>query len=203
MKGIRHRKKITNGIIRIIASANETKVKAYLDELKEFREIADKIPETDQNKYQKYFEKHMTREINLLRIEFRKIEMHFRELLHRTNKRAAKFEERLSDKRLPKDMIHFYQKEFLNILKPKYILEQVADNYKKYIEVVNITKEEFSEWFFLGRIDFVKQLLKPYIVEDSSSNKKEEIWIYKLHQKGLTLDRKKKMYERVGLKINK
>jgi len=201
MKGIKHRKKIINGIIRIIASANETKVETYLDELREFREIADKIPEADQNKYQVYFEKHITHEINLLRIEYRKIEMHYRDLLHRTNKRAATFEERLSEKGLPKDMVHFYQKEFLNILKPKFIMEQIADNYKKYIDVVNITKEEFSEWFFLGRIDFVKQLLKPYIVVDDSSKKKEEIWIYKLHQQELTLDRKKKMYERVGLKI--
>jgi hypothetical protein len=198
MKGIKHRKKITNGIKKIILSANTTKVKDLFDQLKEFQELAVKIPEQDQENYEKYFDKHMKHELNLLRIEYKKIEMSYKDTLFRTDKRAVKFENNLADKTLSNDMRNFYEKEYLNILKPMYYLEQMLENYRKYLDVLHLVMDEFSEWFFLGRIDYVKQLLHPYIISDEST-KNKEIWVYKKYEKELTLERKQKMYKRAGL----
>jgi hypothetical protein len=198
LKGIKHRKKITNGIKDIIQSANAVKIDNFFDTLKEFRELAAKIPEQEQENYEMYVEKHFKHEFNLLRIEYKKIEMNYKDTLFRTDKRAVKFETNLADKNLNKDMRDFYRKEYLNILKPMYYLEQMLENYRKYQEVLKLTMEEFSEWFFLGRIDFLKQLLQPFIVIDDS-RKGREIWIYKKYEKELTKERKQKMYKRAQM----
>ena len=95
----------------------------------------------------------------------------------------------------------FYQKEYLNILKPLFYIEQVYENFQKYLEVIKIVQEEFNEWFFLGNIDFMKKLLQPYIVVDDSSRREKEIWIYKRYEKELTDERKKKMFDRAGLLV--
>lgn len=200
MKGIKYRNKINNAIKTIISLANSDKVSSLFDALKEFQQLAEKIPDQEQENYVKYFSKHFNHEMRLLSIEQRKIEMNYREVIFRTDQQSAKFQERLTDESLNRDMRQFYHKEYLNILKPKYIIEQVLENFRKYLEVLNFIKEEFNEWFFLGRIDFLKQLLKPYIVYDDS-RKKKEIWIYKKYEKELTPERKQKMYENAGMKI--
>lgn len=170
------------------------------DTLKEFQQLAVKISDNEQENYEKYFSKHFNHELRLLGIELRKIEMNYREVVFRTDQQSTKFNERLADKSLNRDMREFYHKEYLNILKPKYTIEQVLENFRKYLDVLNLVRDEFTEWFFLGRIDFVKQILKPYIVTDDSK-KKKEIWIYKKFEKKLTPERMKKMYENAGLKL--
>lgn len=204
MDNIKFKSKIVKGIKKIILSANTDSTVSLFNELKEFQELAKKIPESEQEKYEKYFEKYMIHEINLLKIEFRKIDMNYQEIVFKTNQQTLKFENLLADKELNQDMRSFYQKEYLNILKPQFIMEQVRENFEKYLNVVDMVKEEFNEWFFLGRIDFLKQLLKPYIVEASTTNKKkEEIWVYKKYAKEITPERKIAMYKKVGLKLKK
>lgn len=200
MKGIKYRSKITKAIKTIISTALADKISLLFDALEEFQQLAIKIPDNEQEKYEKYFSKYFNHELRLLDIEQRKIEMNYREVVFRTDQQSVKFNERLADKSLKRDMREFYHKEYLNILKPKYTIEQVLENFRKYLEVLNFVKEEFNEWFFLGRIDFLKQLLKPYIVSDDSK-KKKEIWIYKKFEKKLTPERMQKMYENAGLKL--
>ena len=201
MKGIKHRSKIQKGIKNIISSAFTDEVSDLFKEIKDFQELAEKILEQDQEKYKKYFEKYMIHETNLLKIEYRKIEMNYKDSMFRTNKRAEVFEKKLADPNLNQDMDHFYRREYLNILKPVYVIEQVLENYGKYLEVLRITMEEFSEWFFLKRADFLKQLLQPFIVKNETSRKERETWIYKKYAKQITSNRRMKMYKRVGLKI--
>ncbi|MBN1330001.1 MAG: hypothetical protein JXA54_11060 [Candidatus Heimdallarchaeota archaeon] len=204
MDKIKFKNQIVKGIKRIIISANNDSAEPFFDEIKEFQELARKIPENEQEKYEKYFEKYMIHEINLLKIDFRKIDMNYQEIVLKTNQQSLKFENLLANKELNQDMRNFYQREYLNILKPQFIMEQVRENYEKYLEVVRLVKEEFTEWFFLGRIDFLKQLLKPYISEMNAGNKKkEEIWIYKKYAKELTPERITAMYKKAGLKVKK
>lgn len=201
MSKIKNSKKIRKFIKEIISEAVSSSISDLFKVLKEFHELAEKIPQKEQENYERYFDKYMTHEINLVRIELRKIEMNYKESIHRTNKRAEKFDRELANKSLAQEMRTFYQKEYLNILKPMFYIEQVYENFQKYLEVIKIVQEEFSEWFFLGNIDFVKQLLQPYIVVDDSSRREKEIWIYKKYEKELTDGRKKKMLDRAGLLV--
>lgn len=200
MKRIKHRTKFQKFIKEIISSATSEKTTPFFLNLENFQQLAEKILEQEQDDYEHYFLKYMNHELNLLRIELKKIELNYKEIVFKTSQQILKFENRLSDETLKKDMREFYQKEFLNILKPQYIIEQVLENYKKYLEVLELTKEEFKEWFFLGRIDFLKQLLQPYIVKEDNKSK-NEIWIYKKYEKELTQERKQKMFQKVGLNI--
>lgn len=200
MSKIKNSKKIRKFIKEIISETFTISVSPLFKLLKEFHELAEKIPQKEQENYERYFDRYMTHEINLVRIELKKIEMSYKESIHKTNKRAEKFETRLADKELAQEMRVFYQKEYLNILKPMYYIEQVFENFKKYLEVIRVIQEEFNEWFFLGRIDFLKQLLKPYIITDDSSRREKEIWIYKRYEKELTKERQEKMLQRAGLK---
>ena len=202
MKRIKHSSKIRSFIKEIIEKAKMDKIEFFFSEIEEFQQLTTKIPEQDQENYVKYFTKYMDHELNLLRIELKKIELNYKEVIFRTDQQSIKFDNRLADKELQTDMRNFYKKEYLNILKPQYILEQVLDNFKKYLEVLRITRDEFSEWFFLGRIDYLKQLLKPYFVEEGT-RKKKEIWIYKRYEKELTLEKKQRMYQRAGLIVKK
>lgn len=201
---IKFKNQIVKGIKKIIVSANSESIEPLFNEIKEFQELAKKIPETEQEKYEKYFDKYMIHEINLLKIEFRKIDMNYQEIVFKTNQQSIKFENHLANKELNQDMRSFYKKEYLNILKPQFIIEQVRENFEKYLEVVELIKEEFNEWFFLGRVDFLRQLLQLYIFEMSTaSKKKEEIWIYKKYAKELTPERITAMYKKAGLKLKK
>jgi len=201
MSKIKNSKKIRKFIKEIITEAVSSSISDLFKVLKEFHELAEKIPQKEQENYERYFDKYMTHEINLVRIELRKIEMNYKESIHRTNKRAEKFDRKLAKESLAQEMRSFYQKEFLNILKPMFYIEQVYENFQKYLEVIKIVQEEFNEWFFLGNIDFVKKLLQPYIVVDDSSRREKEIWIYKKYEKELTDGRKKKMLDRAGLLV--
>jgi len=201
MKSLKFKNKIRKFTKEIITEALSSNISALFKVLKKFHELAEKIPQKEQENYERYFNKYMTHEINLVRIELKKIEMNYKESVHRTNKRAEKFERELANKELAQEMRTFYQKEYLNILKPLFYIEQVFENFQKYLEVIKKIQDEFNEWFFLGNIDFVKQLLQPYIVVDDSSRREKEIWIYKKYQKELTDERKKKMFDRAGLLV--
>ena len=202
MKKVKHRNKVRSFIKDIIEKAREEKTNPFFSELKDFQQLAEKIPEQEQDDYEKYFSKYFDHEMNLLRIEQKKIEMNYKEVIFRTDKQAIKFEQRISDPNVKVDMRNFYKKEYLNILKPQYIIAQVLENFNNYLEVLRITRDEFNEWFFLGRIDYLEQLLAPYISEDSK-RKKKEIWIYKKYEKDLTAERKERMYKRAGLLAKK
>lgn len=199
MQRVKFGKKVRKFITEIIPIAYTKDISIYFEEIEGFQKLAQKIPDQEQEKYEQYFAKHMTHQINLVQINFRKIEMKYRESVHRTSKQSEKFNSLLADPKLKQHMRTFYQKEYLKILNPMYFLEQLKENYSKYIEVLEITQNEFSEWFFLGRIDFLKQLLQPYIVENKSSSKEKEIWIYRKHAQELIPERKKRMYEQAGL----
>ena len=200
MKGVKYGKQMKKFIKQIKFVALNESVDSFFKELKDFQEeLAAKIPEQEQEKYQKYFDRYMIHELNLVRIELRKIEFNYKESVHRTSKQIEKFNSKLADPNLRKDMREFYQEEYLNILKPMYTIEQILENFRKYFDVLKTTHEEFSEWFFLGRIDFLKQLLQPFIVVDEKSKKEKEIWIYKKYSKKMTADRVKRMYQQVGL----
>ncbi|MGC9781162.1 MAG: hypothetical protein HZR80_18110 [Candidatus Heimdallarchaeota archaeon] len=198
MKGIKHGNKIRKFCKTVISFAYSDSVSSFFQEIKNFQKLAEKI--TEQAKYEKYFSRHMTHELNLIRIELKKIELNYKDSIHRTSRKIEEFEAKLADKELNQDMKDFYRKEYLNILKPMFFIEQVNENFKKYYEVLMKIKDEFNEWFFLGRVDFLKQILKPYIVSDDSSSKDREIWIYKKYAKELTKERKERMYQKVGLK---
>ncbi|MBD3190316.1 MAG: hypothetical protein GF308_06715 [Candidatus Heimdallarchaeota archaeon] len=200
MMKIRLKRKTEKKIKGIIESAKAEKVSKLFKSLTNSHELLEKIPESEQESYEEYFTEQMNRELELLRIELKKIEVNYKEVIYKTKLQEAKFKERLSEKGLDQEMREFYLQEYLNILKPEYTLEQILENFQKYLEVLTIIKDEFHEWFFLGRLDYLKQLLKQYIVNDGSP-KKREIWIYKKNEKELTLTRKKKMYKRVGLKF--
>ncbi|MCK5298453.1 MAG: hypothetical protein KAJ76_06075 [Candidatus Heimdallarchaeota archaeon] len=201
MAKIKNSKKIRKFIKEIITEAVSSSVSDLFEVLKEFHELAEDIPKKEQENYERYFDKYMTHEINLVRIELRKIEFNYKESMHRTNKRAEKFDRELANESLAQEMRVFYQKEYLNILKPMFYIEQVYENFQKYLEVIKVIQEEFNEWFFLGNLDFMKKLLQPYIVVDDSSRREKEIWIYKRYQKELTDERKKKMFDRAGLLV--
>ncbi|MBK5112115.1 MAG: hypothetical protein JJE41_00695 [Candidatus Heimdallarchaeota archaeon] len=201
MSKIKNSKKIRKHIKEIITETFTESVSSLFKVLEEFHELAEDIPQKEQENYERYFDKYMTHEINLVRIELKKIEMNYKESVFRTDKRAEKFERELANESLAQEMRVFYQKEFLNILKPLFYIEQVYENFTKYLEVIKAIQEEFNEWFFLGNIDFVKQLLQPYIVLDESSRREKEIWIFKKYEKELTDERKKKMFDRAGLLV--
>ncbi|NPE10010.1 MAG: hypothetical protein GNW80_17150 [Asgard group archaeon] len=201
MAKIKNSKKIRKFIKEIITEAVSSSVSDLFRVLKEFHELAENIPQKEQENYKRYFDKYMTHEINLVRIELRKIEFNYKESMLKTNKRAEKFDRELAKESLAQEMRTFYQKEFLNILKPMFYIEQVYENFQKYLEVINVIQEEFNEWFFLGNIDFMKKLLQPYIVVDDTSRREKEIWIYKRYEKELTDERKKKMFDRAGLLV--
>ena len=201
MAKIKNSKKIRKFIKEIITEAVSSSVSDLFEVLKEFHELAEDIPKKEQENYERYFDKYMTHEINLVRIELRKIEFNYKESMHRTNKRAEKFDRELANESLAQEMRIFYQKEYLNILKPMFYIEQVYENFQKYLEVVKVIQEEFNEWFFLGNLDFMKKLLQPYIVVDDSSRREKEIWIYKRYEKELTDERKKKLFDRAGLLV--
>jgi hypothetical protein len=201
MSKIKNSKKIRKLIKEIITETFTESVSSLFKVLEEFHELAEDIPQKEQENYERYFDKYMTHEINLVRIELKKIEMNYKESVFKTDKRAEKFERELSNESLAQEMRVFYQKEFLNILKPMFYIEQVYENFTKYLEVLKAIQEEFNEWFFLGNIDFVKQLLQPYIVLDESSRREKEIWVYKKYEKELTDERKKKMFDKAGLLV--
>lgn len=201
MSKIKNSKKIRKHIKKIISEAISSSISDLFKVLEDFHELAEKIPQKEQENYERYFDKYMTHEINLVRIELRKIEFNYKESMLKTNKRAEKFDRELAKESLAQEMRTFYQKEYLNILKPLFYIEQIYENFQKYLEVIKIVQEEFKEWFFLGRIDFLKQLLQPYIVVDDSSRREKEIWIYKKYEKELTDERKKKMFDRAGLLV--
>lgn len=201
MAKIKNSKKIRKFIKEIITEAVSSSVSDLFEVLKEFHELAEDIPKKEQENYERYFDKYMTHEINLVRIELRKIEFNYKESMHRTNKRAEKFDRELANESLAQEMRVFYQKEYLNILKPMFYIEQVYENFQKYLEVIKVIQEEFNEWFFLGNLDFMKKLLQPYIVVDDSSRREKEIWIYKRYEKELTDERKKKLFDRAGLLV--
>lgn len=196
MKRIKHSNKIKKFIKNIIPLTYKEDVETFIDSLNDFRKIATDIPEKEQAEYEKYFKKNMSHELNLLRIEYKKIEYSYKESVLRTDKQAEKFITRLADRELTKDMRIFFQKEYLNILKPKFYIEQVKENYEHYLEVLNILLEEFNEWFFLDNVNFIHQLLQPFIRKDTTG---KEIWIYKRYEKEITDERKERMLKIAGL----
>ncbi|MHA1739845.1 MAG: hypothetical protein ACTSXA_15890 [Candidatus Heimdallarchaeota archaeon] len=196
MKGVKHKNKIKKYIKELMREAYAGSVGSFFKTIVEFQKLATKVSESDQENYEKYFRRYFTHEINLARIEFKKLEMTYKDTVHRTDKRAAQFEAKLADPELVQDMKTFYQKEYLNILKPMYYIEQVVENFRHYMLILDITRDEFSEWFFLGRIDYFKELLSTYIVKDESS-KNKEIWLYEKYKQKLTEERKEKMIARV------
>ncbi|MHA1308694.1 MAG: hypothetical protein ACTSQN_15490 [Candidatus Heimdallarchaeota archaeon] len=196
MKGVKHKNKIKKYIKELMREAYAGSVGSFFKTIKAFQKLAEKVSEPDQEKYEKYFRRYITHEINLARIEFKKLELTYNDSVYRTGKRAAQFEERLADPELIQDMKEFYQKEYLNILKPMYYIEQVVENFRQYMLILDITRDEFKEWFFLGRIDYLKELLSKYIVIDESG-KKKEIWLYEKYRQKLTEERKEKMLARV------
>jgi hypothetical protein len=202
MVGLLARKKMQKAIKELIAKARAKRVKELFSSLEDFRKTAEKISEDEQEEYTKYFTKYFDHELRLLNIEGRKIEMNYKEIIFRTDQQASKFNERLAQPDLDKSMRNFYRKEYLNILKPQYVIAQVLDNFRKYIEVLKIIEEEFSEWFFLGRLDYLKELLQPYIVM-SEEKKQKEIWIYKKYEKELEIERKEEMFKRAGISLKK
>lgn len=199
MKRVKHGKKIRKFITEIISLTLTKDVSTYLEEINDFHQLARKIPEEEHEAFEQYFDKHMTHQVNLVQIHLRKIDMKYKDTVHRTSKQSVKFNSLLADPKLKQGMRAFYQKEYLKILNPMYFLEQLKDNFSRYIEVLEITQDEFSEWFFLGRFEYLKQLLQPYIVENDSKSKETEIWIYKKYAQELTVERKKKMYKQAGL----
>ncbi len=199
MQRVKFGKKVRKFISEIIPITYTKDISTYFEEIEEFGKLAKKIPDQEQEKYEQYFAKHMTHQINLVQINFRKIEMKYRDCVHRTSKQSAKFNSLFADPKLKQHMRIFYQQEYLKILNPMYFLEQLKENYSKYLEVLEITQAEFSEWFFLGRLDYLKQVLQPYIVENKHSAKEKEIWIYRKHTQELTPARKKKMFEKAGV----
>lgn len=199
MKSLNLKNKIVKFVKQIIVSANSENVSMLFKNLKEFQGLASSIAEKEQEYYKKYFEKNMTHEINLLRIDYKKIEFGYKESVIKTDKMIENFEAKLADKSIKQDMRVFYQKEYLNNLKPMYVMEQMQENFKHYLEVLNLIQEEFDEWFFLGRLDFLKQLLQPYIVSEESTGKEKEIWTYKKYEKGLTKERMERMYKQTKL----
>lgn len=196
MKGIKHKNKINKFIKQLFKDAYAGTVTSFFKTILEFQKLAEKISEKDQENYNRYFKRYMVHEMNLARIEFKKLEFTYKDSVFRTDKRAEQFESKLADPELVQDMKEFYQKEYLKILKPMYFIEQVVENFKQYLQILEITKDEFSEWFFLGRIDYLKELLSTYIVPDESS-KNKEIWIYTKFKQKLTPERKEKMLARV------
>lgn len=196
MKGVKHKNKINKYVKELMKEAYAGTVSSFFGILVEFQKLAAKISDSDQENYEKYFRRYITHEINLARIEFKKLELTYKDSVHRTDKRAAQFEEKLADPKLVQDMKEFYQKEYLNILKPMYYIEQVVENFRQYMLILDITRDEFSEWFFLGRIDYLKELLSTYIVKDES-NEKKEIWLYEKYKQKLTQERIEKMLARV------
>ncbi len=196
MKGVKHKNKINKYIKELMREAYAGSVGSFFKTIVEFQKLAAKVSESNQKNYEKYFKRYFTHEINLARIEFKKLEMTYKDTVHRTDKRATQFEEKLADPKLVLDMKNFYQKEYLNILKPMYYIEQVVENFRHYMLILDITQDEFSEWFFLGRIDYLKELLSTYIVKDESS-KNKEIWLYEKYKQKLTDERKEKMIARV------
>ena len=194
----KHQRKLKKLIRAIVISARSEQVSTLLDTLEESKKLATEIPEPEQEEYEEFFTKVMTQELNLLTIDVRKLTLNYEELLFKTKQQAAKFQERLADKSLDQSMREFYHKEFLNILKPKYILDQVIENYKEFLEVLKIIKDEFNDWFFLGRIDFIKQLLQPHIVLDTQNS--TEIWLYKKNENALTPERNEEMYKEASKK---
>lgn len=197
MNRIKHGNKIKKFIKNIIPIAYKENVETFIHNLNDFRKIAVDVPETLHEDYVKYFKKYMSHELSLLRIEYKKIEYSYKESVLLTDKQSEKFITRLSDRELSKDMRIFYQKEHMNILKPKFYLEQIKENYEHYLEVLNIFTEEFNEWFFLDNVNFLHQLLQPFIRKDSSG---KEIWIYKKYEKEITDERKEKILKIAGLK---
>jgi hypothetical protein len=171
-------------------------VSGFFKTITEFQKLAQKVPEEYQENYEKYFRRIMTHEMNLARIEFKKLEMTYKDSIFRTDKKAEEFEAKLADPDLVPDMKQFYLKEYLNILKPMYFIEQVVENFTQYMLLLEITRDEFSEWFFLGRTDYLKGLLSSYIVPDEA-RKGKEIWLYEKYKKTLTQERKEKMLSRV------
>ncbi len=199
MQRVKFGKKIRKFIAEILPITYTKDVSTFFEEIEEFSKLTKKIPEKEQENYKQYFSKHMTHQVNLVQIELRKINMKYRESVHRTGKQIEKFNSLLADPKLNSGMRTFYQSEFLKILKPMHFLEQLAENFRKFIEVLEITQDEFSEWFFLGRSDYLKELLQPFIVTDDSKSKKKEIWVYRKYAQELTDERKKKLYEKAGL----
>jgi len=200
MKRLKYQKKVQKGIKDLIVKANAILVEDFFSSLKELQQLALKIPQTEQEAYEKLFTRQMTHELNLLRIEYKKIEFRYKEVLFNTNKEITKFERLLADSSLTKDMRQFYQKEYLKVLEPLYYLEQMKENFETFLKVLRITTEEFTEWFFLGRFDFLKQLLQPFIVMDDKT-KGKEIWLYKRYAKELQPSRKQRMFKKAGLKV--
>jgi hypothetical protein len=196
MKGVKHKNKIKKYTKELMREAYAGSVGSFFKVITEFQKLAAKVSESDQENYERYFRRYFTHEINLARIEFKKLELTYKDSVHRTDKRAMQFEEKLADPELVQDMKEFYQKEYLNILKPMYYIEQVVENFRQYMIILDITRDEFSEWFFLGRIDYLKELLSTYIVSDDSS-KSKEIWLYEKYKQKLTPERKEKMLARV------
>ena len=203
MKRVKQGKKVRKFITEIIQTTLTKDVSAFFKEIEEFQEITRKISDEEHAAYEQYFNKHMTHQINLVQIELRKIEMKYRESVHRTSKQIEKFSGLLADPNLKQHMRVFYQEEFMKILAPMYHLEQLKENFSQYLDVLEKTQEEFSEWFFLARSDYLKQILQPYIVEQKTRSKTREIWIYQKHAQELTESRKKKIYETAGVSPKK
>ena len=199
MKKVKHGKKLRKFITEIIPITLKKDVSTYFKELEQMHELAQKIPDEEHGAYEQYFEKHMNHQINLVEIELRKIDMKYRESVNRTSRQIEKFTGLLANPNLKQHMRTFYQEEYLKILGPMYHLEQLKENFGLYLEVLQKTMEEFAEWFFLGRFDFLKQLLEPYISELKDHSKIREIWIYQKNSQKLTEHRKKRMYETVGI----
>ena len=198
MVRFRHRSKIKKIIEEIIKTVrDEAEVSKLLKVINEAKELAVKVSEAEQNEYAEYFEKYMNHKIRLLDIEQRKIELNYKEVIFRTDQQTAKFSNRLSEPDLTNDLREFYLKEYLNILKPQFALEQVLENYKNFMQVIKIIKEEFSEWFFLQRIDYLKQLLEPYFSLEKKKRKQKEVWLHKHFEKELSNEIKEKMFMKV------
>ncbi|MHA1630772.1 MAG: hypothetical protein ACTSXO_11540 [Candidatus Heimdallarchaeota archaeon] len=200
MKRLKYQKKIQKGIKDFIVKANNFFVKDFFDSLKKLQQLAASIPQQEQEAYEKFFSRQMTHELNLLRIEYKKIEFRYKDVLYNTNKEILKFENLLADSSLSENMRRFYQHEYFKVLEPLFYLEQLKENFKNYLEVLRITLDEFSEWFFNGRIDFLKQLLAPYIITDEATNK-QEAWIYKRYAKALQPERKARLFTKAGIEL--
>ncbi len=132
MQRVKFGKKVRKFIAEIIPITYSKDISTYFEEIEEFRKLALKIPDQEQEKYEQYFAKHMTHQINLVQINQRKIEMKHRDCVHGTSKQSAKFNSLLADPKLKQHMRIFYQREYLKILNPMYFLEQLKENYSKY-----------------------------------------------------------------------
>ncbi|NHJ87252.1 MAG: hypothetical protein FK734_17445 [Asgard group archaeon] len=200
IKGIKYKSKISKGIKKIVSSAYNDNILLFFDELLEFQKLVEKIPRDDSIKYEKYLTWEFTSEINRIRVEAKRIEMSYKETLFKTNQKAAEFEEKITDHKISTEMRDFYQKEYLNILKPLYIIKQILENFEQYLEVIKITTEEINEWFFNGNIDFMKQLLKPFIVSEKIDGNQKETWVYKKYDKKMSDRLIEEMYRQAGFK---